>query len=256
MKVKRGKVLIKISVLTLAASLTGCASMRSFFALNNASQAPSAPIHNPFGDNYAGKNDSSQNLILRTKKGDRSVEIELPKSSQEMTDFTIPISPAFRDTGGRSPAGDGGDGNSGNSYDDSYKTKPPTMADREITRSFPQGNAKDDGQRRDIEQGLGLMPAEDSTPQADSSYLAALDHVKSMYKVGRYEAALVENDGMIRSYPTDPKLYQMRGTLLDRLGQTDLALKSWNQSLRFDPKNSPLRKFVERREQKRSLASP
>jgi tetratricopeptide (TPR) repeat protein len=254
MTVKTGKALITLSVVAAAASLSGCASMRSFFALNSATpQGNSAPIHNPFGDNYPGKNDASQNLILRTKKGDRSVEIELPRSAQEMTDFTIPISPAFKDTQSRSPASSS---DAGASSDDSYKTQAPTLADREITRSFPQGHPQDEGNRREIEQGLGLMPAEDSVPVSDSSYLAAMDHVKGLYKNGRYEAALVENDGMIRQYPTDPKLYQMRGTLLDRLGQTDLALKSWNQSLRFEPKNAPLRKFVERREQKRSLASP
>jgi tetratricopeptide (TPR) repeat protein len=240
--------------LTVTMSLsTGCASMRSFLAVGNSNQA-SGPIHNPFGEVYPGKGDTSQNLILRTKKGDRSVEIELPRSSQEMTDFTIPVSPAFRDQANgqdRAPASSEG------SAEDTYKPKPPTLADREITRGFPQGAAQDEVRRREIEQGLGLMASEqDSTPEANSSYLGALDHLKQLYRASRYEAALGETDGLIRQYPTDPKLYQMRGTLLDRVGQTELALKSWNQALRFDPKNTSLKKFVERREQKRSIASP
>ena len=100
------------------------------------------------------------------------------------------------------------------------------------------------------------MPSEDSVPASDESYLGALDQVKHLYHAGRFEAGLVEIDGLIRQYPTAPRLHQMRGTLLDRLGQSELALKSWNQALRLDPKNASLRKFIERREQKRSLASP
>jgi tetratricopeptide (TPR) repeat protein len=231
----------------------GCASLRNTLAINTNSGA-SAPIHNPFGDQYAkGEGDRSQNLILRTKKGDRSVEIELPRDSQAMTDFTIPVSPAFRDSAqGRDPASASGSGEG-----TPYVKLPPTMADHEITRNFPQGASNDqEGERRSIEEGLGVMPTEDSVPSSDQSYLGALDNVKSLYRQGRYEAGLVEIDGLIRQYPTSPKLHLMRGTLLDRVGQLDLAIKSWNQALRLEPKNESLRKFIERRENKRSLASP
>lgn len=237
----------------LSLGATGCSSVRSALALNNdQNSASSAPIHNPFGEVNAQNADRSQNMILRTKKGDRAVEIELPSDSQQLTDFTIPVAPAFQDSkgaGSRSPASDSSDGSD-------YQKHPTTMADREITRSFPQGPADQEGERRQIEQGLGLMPSEDSVPAADESYLGALDHVKQLYRTGRYEAGLVEIDGLIRQYPTAPRVHQMRGTLLDRLGQSDLAIKSWKQALRLDPKNDSLRKFIERREQKRSLASP
>lgn len=56
------------------------------------------------------------------------------------------------------------------------------------------------------------------------------------------------------SYQTDPRLHQMRGTLLDRMGRTELAIKAWQQALRFDQGNQTLRRFVDRREQKRSMA--
>jgi hypothetical protein len=232
-------------------ALSGCASMKSVFAVNPQSGV-SGPIHNPFGDQYSagGPGDRSQNVILRTKKGDRAVEIELPRDSQASTDFTIPVSPAFRDGAGRA-------GGAGESTEDSpYVKLPPTMADHEITRSFPQGQVAQDGERRQIEEGLGVMAGEDSVPVADQSYLGALDNIKLLYKKGRYEAGLVELDSLIKQYPTSPRLHVMRGTLLDRVGQGELALKSWNQALRLEPKNESLRRFIERREQKRSLASP
>lgn len=57
------------------------------------------PIQNPFGDVYPGAAaDPNQALILRTKKGDRSVEVQMPGSAAQMSDFVIPVSPAFQDT--------------------------------------------------------------------------------------------------------------------------------------------------------------
>ncbi|HAR43923.1 MAG TPA: hypothetical protein DCS07_15025 [Bdellovibrionales bacterium] len=243
---------ITIPILALATTgmvmMSGCASM---LAVNSDSRN-SQPINNPFGDLYSnGRTEAPDPIILRTKKGDRSVEVELSRHQQEMTDFVIPISPAFRDTeGGRNPAS-----TSNGSVDETYKDQAPGLSDREIMATLPQGPAEDEATRREIESGLGLMPAEDSVPTRDKSYLASMDRIKQLYRSGRYEAALMDADSMIRQFQTDPKLYQMRGTLLDRLGKKDLALKAWNQALRFDPNNVGLRRFIERH-QTRGLASP
>lgn len=230
-----------LTLMAVELPLTGCSTARSFFAVKDPNEA-NGPIRNPFGDYDPGKGDATQNLVLRTRKGDRAVEVELPAGSAQMTDLVIPVAPAFNETSsGRSPASVVDDGT------DTYQAQAPTMADREITRAFPQASAENEATRRDIEQGLGLVPTQDSTPEAAQSYLGAIDHLKSLYKAGRYEAALVETDSLIRQYPTAPKLYQMRGTLLDRVGQTDLAIKNWKQALQFDPSNATLQKFVDRR---------
>jgi len=201
------------------------------------------PIANPFYAYRGGVNgDPSQNIILRTKKGDRSVELELPGDAQSLSDFVLPVSPAFRDTG-RSPASEEA------SIDETYKDRAPGYSDREITQTFPQGLAEDEGKRREIEKGLNLTPSDDSNPTEGSpSYLAATDRIKQLYKSGRFEAALLEIDEIIRQFQTDGRLYEMRGTLLDRLGRRELALKSWKQALRFEPKNQSLRRFIERKE--------
>ena len=233
-------------------SLTGCANMRSFLAADAAPKSQ-GPIANPF-EAYQGDDKSKQNnIILRTKKGDRSVEVELPNNHGELSDFTVPMSPAFRENGGRDPAS-----SDSGVTDERYRERSPSLTDREIVNAMPHGTetGMDDGSRREIENGLGLMPTEEGVPAQDHSYLAALDHVKQLYKGTRYEAGLLELDEMVRAYPTDPKLYEMRGTLLDRLGRADLALKSWGQALRLNPSNESLKRFVERKQQKRSVASP
>jgi len=237
--------------------LSSCASVKGFMAVDN-QPSRNLPIGNPFAQ-YASSSAQQQreNIVLRTKKGDRSVEVELPGSTAEMSEFQIPLSPSFRDDHRRGPASIGGANASGSYADETYKGRAPSITDREIATTFPQGRPEDDGNRREVESGLGLVPAEDPTPPADQSYLAALDHVKQLYKTARYEAALLELDELIRSYPTDPKIYEMRGTLLDRLGKPELAIRSWNQALRFNPANQSLRRFIERRSaQKRGLASP
>ena len=228
---------------------SGCSTLKSWFAVNNANSKSHAPIHNPFDTYYAGM-DKKDIITLRTKKGDRSVEVELPASGPEISEFMIPVSPAFRD--GRSPAsvGDAGMG------DERYRERSPGVTDREIISQMPQASPDNDGKRREVETGLGVMHSEDVSSSDDKSYLAQLDHVKQLFKYSRYEAALLELDDMLRSYPTDPRLYEMRGTLLERTGRMDLAVKSWNQALRLDPQNHPLRKYVERKQQKRSVASP
>ena len=47
----------------------------------------------------------------------------------------------------------------------------------------------------------------------------------------------------------------MRGTLLDRMGYQDLALRSWKQAIELDPTRVTLKKTIEKREQQRSVAS-
>lgn len=247
---KRTEAGIIIVAICSGATVPACSTMKSVFAVDQP-QPRLAPIENPFFG-YDPSDQQAENIVLRTKKGDRSVEVELPGSAASMTDFVIPVSPAFRD-GKRGPASVGGE----EGYlDDTYKERVPSMTDREITHQLSKANPETESRRAEVEGGLGVMASEDEIPEAETSYLAQLDRIKQLYKTARYEAALLEIDGMIRAYPTDPKLYAMRGTLLDRIGRTDLALKSWNQSIRLDPSNQALRRFIERKQQKRSLATP
>lgn len=227
--------------------LTSCASIKGFFAIDP-KPARQGPIANPFWD-YSPQNNRQENIVLRTKKGDRSFEVELPGGHAELSDFSIPVNPNFKD--GRNPASFHNLEN-----DQSFKERAPSMTDREITSKFSQGSPELDATRLGVESELGVMASEESAPAADRSYLAAMDHVKLLYKSGRYEVGLLELDELLRAYPTDPRLYEMRGTLLDRLGKQDLAIKSWNQAVRLDPSNQPLKRFVERKSKNRSPASP
>lgn len=256
MKVLNGKKTIT-ALLLLPLIAVGCSSMKSVLGVDS-SKSDQKPINNPFVYYNAAAPNAAETMILRAKKGDGTVEVEIPASKQAMADFVIPISPSMKSTSGdRMPASADAPMTAPEpGIDGGYRDREPSLSDREITRTFPQNLAEDDAKRREIEQDLGLVRSEEGTPEKKRSYLASVDHVKQLYRAGRFEAALLETDELIKEYPTNPKLYEMRGTLLDRVGQTDLALSSWKQALRFDPKNESLRRFVDRKEQKRSLASP
>ncbi len=233
--------------------LSGCASAKHLLGINDHERAH--PIANPFYSYRGSASDPAQNMILRTKKGDRSVELEIPGNSAHLSDFVLPVSPAFRDTD-RSPASNS-IGDDAIQIDESYKSRPPTLSDREITHSFSQGSPEIDAKRQNIEKSLNLAPNEDNNvSERSTSYLASVDHIKQLYKTARYEAALLETDEMIREYQTDAKLYEMRGTLLDRMGKRELALKAWNQALRFDSKNESLKKFIDRLQQRSTAGTP
>lgn len=233
--------------MTLAVS--GCATLQSIFAPGPDNRT-NTPIRDPFGDPpAAGEPGSPESdggaMIFRSRRPDGSVELEVPRGAAGVTDFVLPSSSLPAGALQRPASSPGGDGPG---KDESYLNHPPTLADREITHEFSQGAPEDQRTRSRIERGLGLMATDDATPDRSRSYLGALDHIRQLYHATRYEAALIETDALIRDYPTAPRLYEMRGTLLDRLGHEELALRSWNQALRFDPGNASLRAFIERRQ--------
>jgi hypothetical protein len=236
-----------------AALLTGClAGLLHSACSSGPKYTVRHPISNPFPIEwgYEGRNVAKESVVLRTKKGDRAVEVEFPGDPGAFSDFVVPVSPAFSDghplrTRGDDYADDG---------EGSWRDIKPTYSDREITSSFPKGPAAS-GQRRDLEDELGVLPPENPEPVRESSYLAALDHVKRLFRNGRYENALTQVDELLTLYPTDPRLHQMRGTLLDRTGQPDLAMRSWAEAIELDPANMGLKKFVDRRRAVRTLGS-
>jgi tetratricopeptide (TPR) repeat protein len=231
---------------------SSCSTLSSVFGKNSEADAPRL-IENPFGSFAGDVRDRNPGVILRSKRGDRSVEVQIPTNDQELGSLEFPMPST------QSPSGRGLASVNGRAIDESYTSQKPGLADREISRTFPQMSAVDDARRRQIESDLGLRMAEGESVEADSSYLARVDFVKQLFRESRFEAALIETDHLLKMYPTDPRLYEMRGTLYDKLGYTDLAVKAWNQSLKLNPDNDSLKRFMSQRRFQsggRGVASP
>lgn len=228
--------LAHLIVLILVSGFQSCASVGS-------QSDRAAPISNPFS-NYSSlpRANGSQNVILRTKKGDHAVELQLPADDRQLSDLSIPVASELRGHDQMSQ-------NSLNFPDEDYKSRTLGIADREMIQRFPAGLTGEQNIVRDqIEKDLYLYPSEETIFQDQTpSYLASMDRIRMLFRTARYEAALLESDQVLKEYPTDPKIHEMRGTLFDRIGQRELALQSWNQSLRLNPKNTALRRFVDRK---------
>ncbi|MCC7441349.1 MAG: hypothetical protein IT285_06940 [Bdellovibrionales bacterium] len=237
---------VTLCALVVLSIASGCSSIGLGPSPNGG--AGKGVIENPFLDTAWIQKQSQDRVVFRTKKGHRSLEVELPGDQPEFQDFMVPLTPQFAESieggEGRRPASLDADGVP---MDQSYTERKPTATDLEIVNRMPQGNPADDRERQEIEQGLGLRPVEDPGPRGGTSYLASLDKVKQLFRLGRYEAGLLETDALLRSFPTDPRLYEMRGTLLDRLGYRDLAIRSWQQSVKLDPNNLALKAYLERK---------
>lgn len=220
----------------IGVSLFSCSSV-----FKSSNEELPKPISNPFGDVTESQR-QSKGIVFRGKSSNgNSVEVEVPQSDRKITDMVIPMNGQYSG-GGRMPASE----NQNDYY--SYKDQTPTETDREIASVMPKNNVEDSWQRNQIEKDLGLTTSANSDPYREKSYLAGLDQIKNHYRKGRFEAGLIETDKLIRVYPTDPKLLSMKGTLLDRLGYHDLALKAWDESLKLNPNNLSLKKFVERKQ--------
>jgi tetratricopeptide (TPR) repeat protein len=211
--------------------------MKSFLAVEEQAER-GKPIDNPFGSVYPGAaDDSGKSLVVRSKRGDRALEFEIPARGSEVSEWVVPVDPQQAQGAEREASKGSAD----------YGDRKPSSVDREIQRTMPQIASVDAASRREIEGEMGLRASEEDMPKGDKSYLGAIDRIKSLFREGRYEAALLESEEMLKEHPTDPRLYEMRGTLLDRLGYADLARQSWNQALKLQPSNEPLRRFLGRR---------
>jgi tetratricopeptide (TPR) repeat protein len=244
----------KFFSLVIAFSLiSGCSTTHTDNNLPDAN----APIENPFGTganamwNGNGKSNDdqgSQNITLRTRRGDQSVEVELPQKYDD--NLVVPMGQLYSKS---APTVGGAVDNNGIDYQ--YKDHKATTADREIASTFgANNNPEQENEKREIESQLGLQQS-DELPNMDQSYLSKMDVVKQLFKAARYEACLLEIDQLVKTYPTNSRLYEMRGTVLDRLGYQTLAINSWKQALELDPGNLSLKKVIEKREQQRNVAS-
>ena len=209
------------------------------------SQDSVQPIGNPFKGFDRDTDERNTNLRFKTSHGNSSYEVEVPNSGD--SDVVVPFS-ENRSKGERGES-------SQNGIDYKYEGSKPVMADREIASTFAKGaNSETEDKREEIENGLGLQRS-DEAGALDQSYLAKIDVVKQLFKAARFEAALIELDHLVQEHPNNSRLYEMRGTVLDRLGYTDLAIKSWRQALEFNPSRLGLKKLLEKRELQRSIAT-
>src|SRR4051812_7186364 len=106
---------ITFILISLSMTVSACSGMTSWMGIHRGDNYQ--PISNPFahGEN-APKYDVAPPMVLRTKKGDRSLEVEIPHDSQQQGDVTLPLSSAFNSKKIASISSDSDDDSVDNAY--------------------------------------------------------------------------------------------------------------------------------------------
>jgi predicted Zn-dependent protease len=68
--------------------------------------------------------------------------------------------------------------------------------------------------------------------------------VNQYFRERNFELALVELNNLLAFYPNSPKLLKMKGTLLVKTGNRDLAMRSWQRALDLSPQDAALRRSI------------
>jgi tetratricopeptide (TPR) repeat protein len=219
-------------VICFSVLLTHCSSLKGALAIQ--AQADPRPIANPFDPIKTKEEGERKKWVIRSKRPDASLEIEVPDGDRNLAGVSFPLEARERQA----------------SQEPLHRDVEPerTISDREITSRFPSPLLGKESRILEIEQALGVKPTDDQLfNEKESSYLASLDKIKTLFRDKRYEMALMETDVLIQHYPTDTRAHTMRGTLLHLLGEDKLALGAWEQALKMDPKNRRLKRFLERK---------
>jgi hypothetical protein len=117
------------------------------------------PIENPFA-NYekSPAAEASHNITLRSKRGDQTVEVDLPQN--DTSDLTVPINQKFSNhlNGVDTAIGETAE----NGVDYQYQKQKPTAADREIASTFTSpDDGVSDAKKQEIESYLGLQASDE-----------------------------------------------------------------------------------------------
>jgi tetratricopeptide (TPR) repeat protein len=93
-------------------------------------------------------------------------------------------------------------------------------------------------------------------PIQSPSYTMGIAKVNQYYRERNYEVALMELNNILSFYPNSPKLLKMKGTLLIKTGNHELAMRSWQRALDLAPSDVNLGRAVKRLQERMVASQP
>ena len=193
----------------------------------------------PFGSETKplGLNQNREKFVIRSIVGKTEYIVEIPGGGEDY-DIEVPLAEID------------------NSKDDLGQTKDNLASaistDRELTSAFPQISDKKPTQTKFLDKVFGL--GQKDVPSQSQSYSLGLAKINDLYQKHKFEYTLIEINNLLAEYPNSAKLYKMKGTVLLKMGQHDLAEKAWTKAVEFDPSDATLHKGLEKLQNRGSLA--
>lgn len=190
-------------------------------------------ISYPFGSARAvGFEGNRDKLVLKSLSGPNEYTIEIPHDHDDI-DLEIPMSEL----------------NSGQGITrGSPFRRNPSKTDRELTARFPDISRRNKSQTELLDSAFGVTPSR--MPQNAPSYTIGLAKINELYKRHQYEYALIEIDHLRSFFPTSPRLLKMKGTVLIKLRNYEMALDTWKKALELKPRDRVLKKSIARLEKR------
>ncbi len=175
-----------------------------------------------------GKDPAQDRFVIRSVKGESEYIVEIPDGGDDY-DIAVPMQGL--------PGGGGG----GASKKD---PKNPQLTDRELLSAMPRPDQEQERDRAMLEDALGVGAGE--AREQGPSYSLGLAKVVEYFKSRQYEYALIEVNQLISFYPNAARLYKMKGTILLKTRELELAEKAWARASELDPKDRGIVRGIER----------
>ena len=212
-------IISRIALLALLLLLGGCQTRDPYADL------ASAPITYPFfaADEPLGQDRAGDKFIIRTISGPTEYVVEIPQAAADY-DVEVPVANAP------------GAARNG-------PVKNPQITDRELVASMPKLDEKAREDQALTDKIIGVNAH--GGPAQSPSYVMNIEKINQLYRDNNFEYALVEINNLLAFYPTDTKLYKMKGTILLKLGNLQLAQKSWQRASHLAPDDATIRKGLE-----------
>lgn len=232
METSRFLSIYNIGLWLLAAFLNGCVSGDS---PQRTAQLEQGAIAYPFVDESRplGKNLKKDRFVIRSSVGASEYAVEIPDAGDGY-DIQVPLAglnpPATNDAiavGAKTG-----------------KVPNPVATDKELVNALPSITKSNPNELATMDAALGVGSPEG--PIQSPSYTMGIAKVNQYYRDRNYEVALMELNNLLSFYPNSPKLLKMKGTLLIKTGNHELAMRSWQRALDLSPGDTNLNRAVQR----------
>ncbi len=183
-----------------------------------------------------GQNAQNEKFVLKSTVGATEYTIEIPDAARDY-DLVVPL--ADLQSVGKNQTAD---------TNERPNLPPSSTTDKELVSEFPlmQGRSPEETALTDAAFGVGSSEGPTQAP----SYSMKLAKITELYKQRQFEYALIEVNDLIAYYPNSPRLYKMKGTILVKLRNLELALGSWIRAAELDPMDGRIKKAIASLERK------
>jgi tetratricopeptide (TPR) repeat protein len=180
-----------------------------------------------------GRAREKQPFVIRSTVGQHEYTVEIPDDAGKY-DIQIPLA-ELSPKGSVDSATHAGPGG---------KPINPATTDKELVAALPSLSKSKPNDVALMDAALGVGSPDG--PVQSPSYSIGIAKVNEHFKSRNYELALVELNNLLAYYPNSPKLLKMKGTLLIKTGNRELAMKAWQRAADLSPADSALKRSLDR----------